>query len=67
MGGGGAIQFSPTDIASLNITAGDVNSALQAFSVTGVSFYDNAAMFASSFVSSILIHLVNAFQQFVNV
>ena len=54
-GGGGAIQFAPTDMASVINTAVDVSSAVQAFNVAGVCFYDNAAMFASSIVSSILI------------
>ena len=53
MGGGGAIQFTPTDTTSLMITTVDVDSALQAFNKAGVSFHDNAAMFAPSIVSSI--------------
>ena len=52
LGGGGAMLFAPTDLGSLITPVIDLNSAMMSFKVAGVSFYDNAAMFAPSVVSS---------------
>ena len=51
-GGGGALMFAPLDLAVLTGESSDLNTAVYEIGYSGVSFYDNAALFASSIGSS---------------
>ena len=53
LGGGGALQLAPRDLAALTGSGSAVYTTAYDIGLSaGVSFYDNAALFASSIASS---------------